>query len=121
MAEPTKEERANLRRLAELVRGAREAHGVHRSIISLNALEDRRRALHGAIDDATVLSLLDALDAAQAAMAELKSKLRKFVPSARDHRYCRNCEEPRHEHYSGPFAEPDTLYCSKYFVPRGPR
>lgn len=69
-------------------------------------------------DPELVLSLLGALDAKEAALTELKRALRKFVPSARDDRYCRNCEELRQDHYSGPFAEPDTVYCSKYCVPQ---
>lgn len=114
MTDLTTEKRAELRRLAAAVDRANQS----------GSGDDWRgaiRLMQSQLSTATVLSLLDALDAGEAAMAELKSKLRKFVPSARDDRYCRNCEEPHHEHYSGPFAEPGTAYCSKYFVPMGPR
>lgn len=53
-------------------------------------------------------------------LTKLKAALRKFTPSKRDPLRCLICEEPRHEHYSGPFAEPGVLYCSKYYVPRAP-
>lgn len=74
--------------------------------------------LMGALSPAVTLSLLDALDSRDAELVKLKSTLTKFTPSKRDPNRCLLCEELRVNHYSGPFAEPNTAYCHKYDVPR---
>lgn len=126
MTELTPEKRAELRKLAESYRDAvRAASQPASAFPDLAAIEAACRRRHDVAQmyqlsstPAVVLSLLDALDAKEAALTEPKRALRKFVPSTRDDRYCRNCEGLRQDHYSGPFAEPDTVYCSKYFVPQ---
>jgi len=135
MAEPTEEERAELRKLAvaatpgpwsqgpgsESRSFVYNTTGMRRQVARTLKLGDNHDARFiAAANPAVVLSLLDALDSRDRALAEIKAALRRFVPSKLDSTRCRNCEEPRHEHYSGPFAEPDTLYCSKYFVPMRP-
>jgi len=78
------------------------------------------RGRSSATPPADLTAEVERLRARVAELEKLKAALRKFTPSKRDPLRCLICEEPRHEHYSGPFAEPNALYCSKYYVPRAP-
>lgn len=65
------------------------------------------------LDRATVLSLLDALDAKDRELSGLESELRKFTPMKLDHLRCRNCENP------GPACADQTLAMVEELRQRG--
>jgi len=65
-------------------------------------------------------TLIAEVRAIRAELENWKAMMRRFVPSNREPNRCRNCERLYMDHYGGPFAEPDTAYCSRYAVPTKP-